>query len=193
MSDDRYRLRHACADIGRDIDAYLGFAAPYHPSGATRRRRLSAFLMPSVVACALYRLSHVLHCAGWSRSSLTVARLNLFLTGVSITPASRIGAGLYIPHPRTGVVFQGVAGEGLSLLAGSAVCASFVPLHRGGNHGSPILGDDVSVGAMAVVLGPIRVGSGVRIGFNACVRRDVPAGCMVVPRTLRTRARSSTG
>ena len=52
---------------------------------------------------------------------------------------------------------------------------------------SPILGDDVFVGAGAKILGAITIGDGARIGANAVVVRDVPAGATAVgvPATVR--------
>jgi serine O-acetyltransferase len=49
---------------------------------------------------------------------------------------------------------------------------------KGKRH--PTLGSNVVVGAGAKVLGPIKVGDGARIGSNAVVVKDVPAGATVV-------------
>ena len=40
----------------------------------------------------------------------------------------------------------------------------------------PTIGDGVSLGAGAVVVGPVDVGAGARVGANALVTEDVPAG-----------------
>ena len=45
---------------------------------------------------------------------------------------------------------------------------------------NPTLGNDVLVGAGAKILGPIIVGDNARIGANAVVLHDVPAGATVV-------------
>ena len=45
---------------------------------------------------------------------------------------------------------------------------------------SPVLGDEVDVGAGAILLGDIFVGDGARIGANAVVVRDVAPGATVV-------------
>ena len=45
---------------------------------------------------------------------------------------------------------------------------------------APVIGDDVSIGAGARVLGDVRIGNGATIGANAVVTRDIPAGATVV-------------
>jgi serine O-acetyltransferase len=49
---------------------------------------------------------------------------------------------------------------------------------KGKRH--PTLANNVVVGAGAKVLGPIEIGEGARIGSNAVVLKDVPAGATVV-------------
>jgi serine O-acetyltransferase len=50
--------------------------------------------------------------------------------------------------------------------------------NQGKRH--PTLANDVVVGAGAKILGPIHVGQGAKVGSNAVVVRDVPAGCTAV-------------
>jgi serine O-acetyltransferase len=45
---------------------------------------------------------------------------------------------------------------------------------------SPVLGDDVFIGAGAKIIGAVRLGSGVKVGANAVVLDDVPDGATVV-------------
>lgn len=44
----------------------------------------------------------------------------------------------------------------------------------------PALGDRVSVGAGAKIIGPVRIGDDVTIGANAVITKDVPNGATVV-------------
>ena len=48
------------------------------------------------------------------------------------------------------------------------------------NSGCPTIGNNVSVGAGAKVLGKIRIGDNVKIGANAVVLKDVPDNCTIV-------------
>lgn len=42
--------------------------------------------------------------------------------------------------------------------------------------GCPVIGNGVSIGPGAKILGPVTIGDGARIGANALVITDVPAG-----------------
>jgi serine O-acetyltransferase len=39
---------------------------------------------------------------------------------------------------------------------------------------SPVLGDDLFIGAGAKIIGAVKIGSGVRVGANAVIVKDVP-------------------
>ncbi|MBP3214299.1 MAG: hypothetical protein J6M19_05630 [Bacteroidaceae bacterium] len=49
--------------------------------------------------------------------------------------------------------------------------------NRGGN---PTIGNNVFIGAGAVVCGSITIGDNVQIGANAVVMKDVPPNCTVI-------------
>lgn len=187
MTAGAYTWKQLRADLRADLETYLDFAAEYAPDRRTWVKRASALATPSGLVCFWYRLSHYAHRRGFERVALALAWMNLLFTRASIAPASRIGPGLYVPHPSTGIVFQGDAGRGLRLFAGSCVTSREHPLHRGALDASPRLGDDVSLGSKAFVSGPVRIGSRARIGFNAVVERDVPEDSIVVAPHLRPR------
>jgi len=50
--------------------------------------------------------------------------------------------------------------------------------NKGKRH--PTLGNNVVVGAGAKILGPVHIGENGKVGSNAVVVRDVPAGCTAV-------------
>jgi serine O-acetyltransferase len=180
---ERYWPAACVADLRRDVEAYLQFWSEYHTVRRGWRHRASALFTPSLAACLLYRVARVLWSMGCKRLGLAVARVNIAWTRVTIHPACRIGGGLYIPHPSTGIVFEGHAGTDLRLFAGSAAGPDVAaPFPCFDERGIPRFGDRVSLGSKAYVQGPVSVGSDVRIGFNAWVRRDVPERAIVVAR-----------
>ena len=51
---------------------------------------------------------------------------------------------------------------------------------RGPGNGTPIIEDDVMIGCGACILGGVKIGKGAKIGANAVVLKDVPAGSIAV-------------
>ncbi|MBI2800516.1 MAG: hypothetical protein HYX63_09595 [Gammaproteobacteria bacterium] len=58
---------------------------------------------------------------------------------------------------------------------------------RGAGPGLPVVGDNVTIGAHAGVLGALRVGNNVTIAPGCVVRKDVPDDSVVEPSTPRVR------
>ena len=88
-----------------------------------------------------------------------------------------IGGGFKILHSALGLVIAGntIAGKGLLLTGGNCIGAR---AHI--KYGDLVIGDDVSLGANAIVLGPIRIGNHVRIGAGAVVVDDAPDNVVLV-------------
>jgi len=94
-------------------------------------------------------------------------------TGADIPLNSRIAGGLMLPHPN-GVVVHPGSDIGPN-------CLLFQQVTLGSRAGrAPRLGGGVVVGAGAKLLGGIRIGDYARIGANAVVLQDVPAGATSV-------------
>jgi serine O-acetyltransferase len=90
-----------------------------------------------------------------------------------------IGEGFVIPHGY--VVIDGNVRIGRDCTINPWVTIGLSGSRRWGfDTRGPILGDRVFVGTGARILGPITIGDGVRIGANAVVIDDVPAGATVV-------------
>lgn len=94
------------------------------------------------------------------------------VAGADIPLNSAIGGGLLIPHPN-GIVIHPGAHIGPN-------CLLFQQVTIGDADGVPTIGGHVDIGAGARILGPIHVGDHARIGANAVVLTDVPAGATMV-------------
>jgi serine O-acetyltransferase len=134
-------------------------------------------LYPGMQAIWLHRAAHWL----WQHNQLFMGRLvshfSRWLTGVEIHPAARIGRRVFIDHGM-GVVIGETAEVGDDVLMYSGVVLGSVRLEEFKRH--PTVGNNVVIGAGAIVLGPITVGDNARIGAGAVVVRPVPAGATVV-------------
>jgi serine O-acetyltransferase len=130
-----------------------------------------------VQALLAHRVAHALLEAGVPVAPRVLAYLTRSVTGVEIHPAAAIGRELFIDHG-SGVVIGETAeiGERVTLYQG--VTLGGTGFQRGKRH--PTLGDNVTVGSGAKLLGPIAVGDGAKIGANTVVIEDVPPGATVV-------------
>ncbi|MFL5900262.1 MAG: serine O-acetyltransferase [Solirubrobacterales bacterium] len=130
-----------------------------------------------VQALLAHRVAHALFEADLPFVPRLLAYLTRAVTGVEIHPAARIGREFFIDHG-SGVVIGETAeiGERVTLYQG--VTLGGTGFQRGKRH--PTLGDNVTVGSGAKLLGPIVVGDGAKIGANTVVIEDVPPGATVV-------------
>ena len=92
---------------------------------------------------------------------------------------AKIGGGLNIPHPECIIINDmSVIGENATILQGVTIGRS-----RGkfkGGTDSPIIGNNVFIGAGAKVLGPINIGDNCMIGANAVVTKDFSKNSIIV-------------
>lgn len=105
------------------------------------------------------------------------------LTGIEIPCEVRRGRRLKIEH-HSGIIVNGAAVLGDDVVLRNGVT---IGVKRTNQPGCPTIGDRVDIGAGAKILGPVHVGDDVVVGANAVVIRDVPAGCLAigVPATAR--------
>lgn len=166
---------------------------------AVRDRDPAARTSPQIVLCYpglhavwAYRLAHRLWCRDHQLLGRLVAMVARMLTGVDIHPGAVLGPGLFIDHA-LGVVIGETAKVGEDVTLYQGVTLGGTSLAPGKRH--PTLGDRVTVGAGAKVLGPIEIGHDSRIGANAVVVRPVPPNSVVVgvPGQIISRSRRTAG
>jgi serine O-acetyltransferase len=130
-----------------------------------------------VQALLAHRAAHALLEAGVPVLPRTIAYLTRAVTGVEIHPAAEIGREFFIDHG-SGVVIGETARIGNRVTLYQGVTLGGTGFQRGKRH--PTLGDNVTVGSGAKLLGPIAVGDGAKVGANTVVVEDVPPGATVV-------------
>lgn len=128
---------------------------------------------PGVRATFTYRLSHWCHQRHIRLLPGILWRRNITRFGLDIVPSVPIGPGLYIAHPVGTVIMARKLGWNVSLITS-------VTIGMRNTHQFPLIGNNVTIGAGARVLGDIVVGDGATIGANAVVIDDVPPGATMV-------------
>jgi serine O-acetyltransferase len=133
---------------------------------------------PGLHAIWLHRIGHWF----WTHRLRWLGRftshLSRWLTGIEIHPAVVIGRRVFIDHGM-GVVIGETAEIGDDCTIYQGVTLGGTSLYRGAKR-HPTIGRNVVVSAGAKVLGGFTVGDDAKIGSNAVVLKEVPAGATVV-------------
>jgi len=124
-----------------------------------------------------HRVAHALYEAGVPLAPRTIAFASRAVTGVEIHPAAKIGQEFFIDHG-SGVVVGETAEIGDRVTLYQGVTLGGTGFARGKRH--PTVGDDVTIGSGAKLLGPVNVGHGAKVGANTVVIEDVPPNSTVV-------------
>lgn len=159
------------ASIKRDIEAAL----ERDPAATSAVEVVLTY--PGFHARQFHRLAHALHRRRLRLLARVVSHIGRALTGIEIHPGARIGEGLFIDHGM-GVVIGETAEVGDNCTLYQGVTLGGTSTKRVKRH--PTLGDNVTVGAGARLIGAITVGDNVRIGAGSVVVTNVPANATVV-------------
>jgi serine O-acetyltransferase len=146
------------------------------PAARTRWEVLTCY--PGLHALVWHRnATHPLWVMGLRWLARWLAHWSRWLTGIEIHPGATIGRRVFIDHGMGIVIGEtAVIGDDCTLYHG--VTLGGTSWNKGKRH--PSLGHNVVIGAGAKVLGPVLIGDGAKIGSNAVVVRDVPAGATAV-------------
>lgn len=135
-----------------------------------------------------YRLAHRMWAVPALRGPARIlSQLTRLLTGIEIHPGATIGRRFFIDHGM-GVVIGETAEIGDDVMLYHGVTLGGRSLEHGKRH--PTIGDRVTVGAGAKVLGPIVIGADSAVGANAVVTHDVPPESIAtgIPAVVRPRS-----
>jgi serine O-acetyltransferase len=117
----------------------------------------------------------------WKNGHFFIARflshLSRFFTQIEIHPGATIGRRFFIDHG-SGVVVGETAEIGDDVLIYQGVVLGGVSLKKGKRH--PTIGNSVLIGSGTIILGPVRIGNGARIGAASLVISDVPENSVAV-------------
>jgi serine O-acetyltransferase len=152
-------------------------AAVFESDPAARSYLEVVVLYPGLHAVWAHHLSHWLwrhHMRFMARFVSQVARL---FTGIEIHPGAEIGRRLFIDHGMGTVIGEtAIVGDDVTLYQG--VTLGGTGKEKGKRH--PTVGNNVSIGSGAKLLGNITIGDNCRVGAGSVVLRSVPANSTIV-------------
>jgi serine O-acetyltransferase len=126
----------------------------------------------------LHRVSHFLWNAGLKWIARVLSMFARFFTGIEIHPGAKIGRRVFLDHG-LGIVIGETTEIGDDCTIYQGVTLGGTSLYKGIKR-HPTLGKGVVISAGAKVLGGFTVGDGARVGSNAVVLKEIPAGATAV-------------
>ena len=173
-------------NIKEDIDSVFA----RDPAARTTFEVVTCY--PGLHARIFHRMAHSLWRADFKWLARFLSHIGRALTGIEIHPGATIGRRFFIDHGM-GVVIGETAEIGDDVTLYHGVTLGGTSWKEGKRH--PTLGNGVVVGAGAKILGPITIGDGAKIGSNAVVVKDVPAGATAagIPARILDEAKKSQG
>ena len=143
------------------------------------RSRWEILLYPGAWALGFHRIAHWLFDAKLYWLARLVNHISRFVTAIDIHPGATIGKNFFIDHGFTVIGETAQIGDNVTIYQ-CVTLGGTNPTNGVGGKRHPTLEDNVIVGSGAQIIGPITVGERGRIGANAVVMEDVPAGATMV-------------
>jgi serine O-acetyltransferase len=171
-STPAYTFRElVAADVRAGVVQHAGESPPHY----ALRAIVTVWIVPRLRAIVLYRIAQVWERSGHNGFARWLQGRIQRLCGADLHPAATVGPGFVLAHSPGVVVGHLVRiGRRCELHQGVTLGDRGLP-----PMGQPSIGDNVSVGAGAAVVGGITVGDRALIGANSVVTRDVPADAVV--------------
>lgn len=160
------------------------FIADYkRMSGKKKSRYLYLWLSRQAAAAAIYRFERGMFLTfgkGWPIIRiplLPLLNLIYLYTNSEIHYLADIGPGLCVLHSPLGNIVSGnsIIGSNLTLTGGNVI-----GIKGGTKDKKVVVGNNVAMGANAVIIGPVNIGNDVTIGALACVVKNAEDGAVLV-------------
>ena len=148
-------------------------------------------LSPRFIPVLLCRLAYCLYRCRLGPLAKIFYLLNFFFFGLEIAVRCPIGKGLFFPHTQGTVIGAWSIGDNATIFQGVTLGAREVDFSYQ-ESSRPILGDNVTIGSGAKVLGGVTLGAGSRVGANAVVLSDLPSDSVAVAMPATVRAKRTT-
>ncbi|MBU3563627.1 serine acetyltransferase [Polynucleobacter sp. Tro8-14-1] len=144
---------------------------------------------PRFMPVFMCRLAHLFYIYHLGLLAKIISLINFFFFGIEIAVRCPIGPGLFFPHTQGTVIGAWEIGSNATIYQGVTLGAKELDFSY--NESSrPSIGDGVTIGSGAKIMGNITVSNNARIGANAVVLIDIPSNALAagVPAQVISRA-----
>lgn len=128
---------------------------------------------PPVRAMAWFRLASWMRWRNVRGLPMIVQQRMASVYGLELNPGDDIEGGFYIAHTHAVTIYAEHIGRNVTIVAA-------VTIGTRNTARWPRIGDGVYIGTGARIIGDIDLGDGSKVGANAVVMQDVPAGATAV-------------
>ena len=156
-----------------------GYLSSIQARDPAPRSRWEILTYPGVWAVGFHKVAHRLYRLDLFLLARMVNHLGRFITCIDIHPGAQIGRNLFIDHGFVVIGETSIIGDNVTIYQG-ATLGGTNPTNGIGGKRHPTIGNDVVISLGAAVLGPITVGDGAKIGANAVLTKDAPAGATMI-------------
>ncbi|MDT4924704.1 MAG: serine O-acetyltransferase [Pseudonocardiales bacterium] len=134
--------------------------------------------VPGMIASLILRAQQCLFRAGKTRPAAMLRTVGIVVLGADFGPGMQIGTGLMVAHPVGVNIGYGLRiGNDVSFAAGVTAAARYYD-DRDEQEFATIC-DGATIGAHAVLVGGVRIGTNAVVGANSVVLSDVPDNAVV--------------
>lgn len=166
--------------------------ADHYQFPLTPLRALQMTILPAIIALILFRFSHYFFVINFRVGAWFLYTLNIAITGMDVVPGTKLGERCLLGHT-TSTILSGQIGRNATLYARVGTGGGRDALDIGAGPGMPVIGDNVTIGANASVMGSIFIGDGTFVGAHSLVLNDAPPNSVLmgVPAVVRRQRTSA--
>lgn len=134
---------------------------------------------PRFIPVLLCRLAYYFYTRKLGPLAKIFSLINFFLFGIEIAARCPIGRGLFFPHTQGTVIGAWSIGENSTIFQGVTLGAKELDFSYTENS-RPKLGNGITIGSGAKVLGGLTLGDGICVGANSVVLGSFTDGVLLV-------------
>ena len=160
-----------------DVERFLQFMG--HTGPVSTVRLLKTCFNPRMLPVVLIRMAEFFHARRISTLAKLCSMTNVVVFGIESSPQVRTGGGLFLPHTVGTVLGAESIGDNVTILQGVTL-GTAEPDNGFTVSLRPVIGNNVTLGAGAKVIGRVTIGDYAKVGANAVVLQDVPPHAIAV-------------